>query len=133
MLVQSWEVWTVTSSLPLIWASTWPSWACVSSEIGGSALLGRLAGCEEAGSTQEEDEEEARVGGCAVYSSLRAGLVLPYRLVLTLTPQCGPRVCPQALPPFLAENRKLWLYLLHVLGVGRDEHPTQPHPCPLPW
>lgn len=73
------------------------------------------------------------MGGCAVYSSLRAGLVLPYRLVLTLTPLCGPRACPRALPPFLAENRKLWLYLLHVLGVGRDKHPAQPQPCPLPW
>lgn len=64
------------------------------------------------------------MGGCMVYPSLRAGLVLPYRLVLTLTPPCGPQACPQASPPFLVENRKLWLHLLHASGEGRGGSPT---------
>lgn len=51
-------------------------------------------------------------------------LVLPYRLVLTLTPLCGPQACPQASPPFPVENRKLWLHFLHASGEGRGEHPV---------
>lgn len=60
------------------------------------------------------------MGGYMVYPSLRAGLVLPYRLVLTLTPPCGPQACPQASPPFLVENRKLWLHFLPASGEGGE-------------
>lgn len=53
--------------------------------------------------------------------TLTEGLVLLYRLALTLTLPCGPRACPQALPLFLVENRKLWLYLylLYASWGGR--------------
>ena len=46
------------------------------------------------------------VGDGGRHPSPRAGLVLPYRLALTLTPPCGPQACPQASPPFLVESRK---------------------------
>ena len=61
--------------------------------------------------------------------SLRAGLVLPFRLALTLTLPCGPRACPQAWPPFLVENRTLWLCVSHA-SWGKH---AVPRPYPLPW
>lgn len=40
-----------------------------------------------------------------------------YRLVLTLTPLCGPRACPQVSPPFLEGNRK-YLVILFARFTG---------------
>lgn len=54
---------------------------------------------------------------------------LAYRLVLTLTPPCGPPACLQASPPFLAGNRKLWLYL--YASWGGQERTQNPHPTTL--
>ena len=137
MLVQSWVVWTVAPSLPLsrarLLALLGPMArflriggvcsACLSPGLKKQCRTGRAWGSRGGGG--------AGVGGYMVYPSQRAGLVLPYRLVLTLTPPCGPRACPRASPPFLVENRKLWLSFLHAFWEGQRRAHAPPRP--LPW
>lgn len=120
-------------SLPSSWAqllallglsplNQWGCSACLSPGP-GEAVLGRQDPGSRGGGG-------AGVGGYMVYLSRRAGLVLPSRLVLTLTPPCGPRACPRASPPFLVENRKPWLSSCVLLREGRGEHTPLPIPCP---
>lgn len=83
----------------------------------GSALLSLSLGLQSGRAVQVGP----RVGGggdgwgCVAARLMEGCLALLYRLVLTLIPRCGPQASPQAWPPFLEENRKLWLYLLHAL------------------
>ena len=94
-----------------------PSSAWLSSGLEEAALCGQDLGCGEG---------RGRGRDAWWPSSLKPGLVLTYRLALTLILPCGPPACPQASPPFLVENRKFCLCSLHA-AWGKH---TIPHPRP---
>lgn len=124
-------VWTIILFLPLSWTrhlallgpcSLWNKGLC-------SAQLSRVLKRQHHAGGTGGGGGGCVVGGVWRHPALRAGLALPYRLGLTLTPRCGPRACPPASPPFLVENRKLWLFSASWGGQGRAHHPPT-HPSP---